>query len=350
MKSALIGLGAIGTVVAADLALNDFPLYVVCKHQEVLDLVKTRGLKVTGISGEYVVKKNITPVLQIEDLPADLDLVFVVTKLNQLKDVLERITPKFSSEFTLVTMTNGMMEEKLSETYDPKNLVGCVVSFGASKTGPAESNKTSLGEMVYGRITGKKSKNDDLIIEKLSHTVPTRWSDNILNDKFSKLLINLSVASFGVISGMSLGELLKRKITRIAFLTVITEGIKIANAKKLELQKLNNLSFYSLALTQKELQRFSFKHFFKQTIIKIIGKRYKDLKSSSLQSIEWGRKSEIDFLNGYLVKEGERLGIATPFNKYLLESVHEIEEGKKKPSIEGLVDLERETKKIWDLK
>ncbi|MCE7741758.1 MAG: 2-dehydropantoate 2-reductase [Candidatus Heimdallarchaeota archaeon] len=350
MKSALIGLGAIGTVIAADLAKNDFPLYVVCKHQEVLDLVRSRGLKVTGISGEYIVKENLTPVLQIEDLPDDLDLVFIVTKLNHLEDALKRIKPKLSKDFTLVTMTNGMIEEKLSESLNPENLVGCVVSFGASKKGPAESNKTSLGEMVYGRMDGQKQKNDDEIIEKLSFTVPTKWSNNILNDKFSKLLINLSVASFGVISGMTLGAMLQRKITRIAFLTIITEGIQVANAKNIKLQKLNNLSFYSLAISKKELHGFSFSYFFKQSIIKIIGRKYKNLKSSSLQSIEWGRKSEIDYLNGYLVQEGKRLGIDTPLNKYLLETVHEIEEGKKKPSFEGLEDLERKTKEIWGLK
>ncbi|MHA1516381.1 MAG: 2-dehydropantoate 2-reductase N-terminal domain-containing protein, partial [Candidatus Heimdallarchaeaceae archaeon] len=55
MKAALVGLGAIGTVIAGDLAQNDFPLYVVCKHQETLDLIEKRGLKVTGVSGEYIV-------------------------------------------------------------------------------------------------------------------------------------------------------------------------------------------------------------------------------------------------------------------------------------------------------
>jgi len=224
MKCALVGLGAIGTVIAADLALNDFPLYVVCKHKEVLDLVKTRGVKVTGVSGEYYAKDNLFPVLQIEDLPDDIDLVFMVTKLTHIDDALKRIEPKLSKDFTIVTMTNGMKEESLAEKYNKKNLVGCVVSFGATKTGPAESAKTSLGEMFYGRLNGKKGKFDDEIIKKLSSTVPTYWTDNIFNEKMTKLLINLAVTSFGVISGMTLGEMLKRKMTRIAFLTVMTEG------------------------------------------------------------------------------------------------------------------------------
>ena len=351
MKSALVGLGAIGTIVAADLALNDFPLYVVCKHQEVLDIVQSRGLKVTGVSGDYIVKDNLTPVLKIEDLPDNLDFVFMVTKLTHIDDALERIKPKLGKDFTIVTVTNGMYEEKLIEMYDKKNLVGCVVSFGASKTGPAESKKTSQGEIYFGRLNGKKGKNDDLVIEKLSNIVPAFWSDNIINEKMSKLLINIAVTSFGIIGGITLGDMLKRKMTRIAFLTVLTEGVKIADAKKIKLQKMNGLSLHSLTLTKGMLHAFFCPRlFFKDTIVKIIGRKYKNLRSSSLQSIESGRKSEGDFLTGYIVEQGEKLGIETPLNRYVLEQIHEIEEGKKKPSMKGIEELEQKTKEIWGLK
>ena len=350
MKAALVGLGAIGTVIAADLAQNDFPLYVVCKHQETLDLIKKRGLKVTGVSGEYIVKANLTPVLTIEDLPEELDIVFMVTKLTEIQDAFDRIKSKLSKDYTLVTMTNGMYEEKLAEQIDGNNLLGCVVSFGATRNGHAEAIKTSLGEMVIGRTKGAKQEIDAKLVELLSETVPTTYSDNITNEKFTKLLINVSVASFGVISGLMLGEMLARKMTRIAFLTVMTEGVKVAEAKGVQLQKLNNLNISSLALTKKELHGFSLKHFYKHIIIKIIGRKYKNLRSSSLQSIESGRRTEIDFLNGYLVEQGEKYNVPTPLNKYVLDEVHKFEEGKKKPSLKELDKLEQKTKEIWGIK
>lgn len=349
MKIALVGLGAIGAIVAADIAKSGHPVYVPCKYQETLDIVKERGIKVTGVSGEYIVKDNLHPVLAIEDLPADLDLVFLVTKLNDIEDVTKRLEDKLSPNYTFITMTNGMIEEKLCPKLGSDHLLGCVTSFGATKTGHAESDKTSSGEMVIGRLDGQKREVDDKIIEMLSATVPTTWSDNVRNEKFSKLLINLSVASFGVISGMTLGEMLQRRMTRIAFLTVMTEGAKVADLKGLELQKLNNLNLNFLVLTKQELHGFSFKHFLKQTIIKIIRRKYKDLKSSSLQSIERGKKTEIDFLNGYLVVEGEKYGVETPLNKYVLETIQSIEQGEESPSLEGLKRLEEKTKEIWGL-
>ncbi len=350
MKAALVGLGAIGTVIAADLAKNDFPLYVVCKHQETLDMIENRGVKVTGISGEYIVKDNIMPVLTIENLPEELDLVFIVTKLTDIQDAYDRIESKLNKDYTLVTMTNGMFEEKLAEQIDGRKLLGCVVSFGASRNGPAEAIKTSLGEMVIGRKEGPKKPIDDKLVNLLSKTVPTSYSENIMNEKFTKLLINVSVASFGVISGMTLGKMLERKYTRLAFLTVMTEGVEVGKAKGVQLQRLNNLNLNSLALTKKELHGFSFKHIYKQIVLKMIGKKYKNLRSSSLQSIESGKRTEIDFLNGYLVEQGKKFGVTTLLNKYVQDEVHKFEAGKKKPSLEELVKLEEKTKEIWGIK
>jgi 2-dehydropantoate 2-reductase len=349
MNAALVGLGAIGTVIAADLAMNDFPLYVVCKHQETLDMIENRGVKVTGVSGEYIVKENITPVLAIEDLPENLDLVFIVTKLTDIQDAYDRIKGKLSKKHTLVTMTNGMYEEKLAEQMDGKRLLGCVVSFGASRNGPAEAVKTSMGEMVIGRKEGPMQNLDKRLVELLSKTVPTSYSEDIINEKFTKLLINISVASFGVISGMTLGKMLERKYTRIAFLTVLTEGVEVGDAKGVELQRLNNLNLRSLALTRKELHRFTLRYLYKQLIIKIIGRKYKNLRSSSLQSIESGRRTEIDYLNGYLVEQGEKFNIPTPLNRYVLDEVHKFEAGEKKPSLKELENLEKKTREIWEM-
>ena len=257
MKIALVGLGAIGAIIAADMAKNGYPVYIPCKHQETLDIVKKRGIKITGLDGEYIVKDNLYPVLTIEDLPEELDLVFLVTKLNDIEDAVARLKGKLSTNYTIITMTNGMIEEKLCPELGSDHLLGCVTSFGATKTGHAEADKTSSGEMVIGRLDGQKRKVDDQIVEMLSATVPTTWSDDVRNKKFSKLLINLSVASFGVISGMTLGEMLQRKMTRIAFLTVLTEGAKVADLKGIEIQKLNGLNLSFLALKKKELHGFS---------------------------------------------------------------------------------------------
>lgn len=64
--------------------------------------------------------------------------------------------------------------------------------------------------------------------------------------------------------------------------------------------------------------------------IEVIGMKYRKLKSSSLQSLEHGRKTEVDIYNGYITSKGRELGIATPVNQQLTRMVGEIEQGKRK--------------------
>ncbi|MDD5695812.1 MAG: ketopantoate reductase C-terminal domain-containing protein, partial [Bacteroidales bacterium] len=71
-------------------------------------------------------------------------------------------------------------------------------------------------------------------------------------------------------------------------------------------------------------------------IIRIIGVKYRRLKSSSLQSLQAGNPTEVHFLNGYISGNGKSLNIPTPLNDFLIETIREIEEGKRKIVPENL--------------
>jgi 2-dehydropantoate 2-reductase len=70
--------------------------------------------------------------------------------------------------------------------------------------------------------------------------------------------------------------------------------------------------------------------------IRAIGFKYRRIKSSSLQSLERGRKTEIDYLNGYICDRGREHGVPTPLNDAVVTMVKEIEDGKRKITPENL--------------
>jgi 2-dehydropantoate 2-reductase len=73
--------------------------------------------------------------------------------------------------------------------------------------------------------------------------------------------------------------------------------------------------------------------------ITIIGFKYRKIKSSSLQSIERGRRTEIDFLNGYICDRGRDFNVSTSLNDAVRAMVLEIEEGKRKFSLDNINEL-----------
>jgi 2-dehydropantoate 2-reductase len=73
-------------------------------------------------------------------------------------------------------------------------------------------------------------------------------------------------------------------------------------------------------------------------MIRAIGFKYRRIRSSSLQSLERGRPTEIDYLNGYICERGRKHGVPTPVNAAIVRMVKEIESGKREMTADNLKD------------
>lgn len=70
----------------------------------------------------------------------------------------------------------------------------------------------------------------------------------------------------------------------------------------------------------------------------VIGLKYRRLKSSSLQSLERGKLTEIDYLNGFIARNGKEFGVPVPVNSAIVKMIHEIEVGRREISLNNLDD------------
>ena len=199
---------------------------------------------------------------------------------------------------------------------------------------PGKVDMTSGGEFVLGNWKREKDEKLEEISKILGHIVEARIMDDIESGLYSKLIINSCITTLGVITGLFLGEMLAIRKARNIFIHIIGEAMDVANAMKLEVepfaQKLNYYSFLSKGL---------FSGLKRHLTIRIIGFKYRKLKSSSLQSLERGKRTEVDNYNGYISVKGKELGVSTPVNEQLTAMVKMIEEGKRDISPENLNDI-----------
>jgi 2-dehydropantoate 2-reductase len=190
---------------------------------------------------------------------------------------------------------------------------------------------TSDGMMWLGYPEGKADGKLKEIRDILRHVAPTSTVDGILPVRYAKLIINSCTSTLGVLTGMELGRLLKKRKARQLFLLVGEEAIRVADAMGLEVPPYNGrVRFRTILKSPAPLRHLA---------IRIIGIRYRKLKSTNLQSLERGGITEIEYLNGYIVKHGESHGINTPVNRRLLELVREIEEKKRPITAANLEDI-----------
>ncbi len=337
MKITIVGCGAIGGVISGGIIEHN-PV-VVSKNNEILNAIKKNGLKVKLPDG----KESITwPEIfsSIEKTKMRFDVVFVCTKANSVFDVVTDFVGFLTERGFFVTFQNGIVEGKLKDVLPQGKLVGAIVGFGATMHAPGVVEMTSKGEIVIGELDGKVTERVQVLKSILNNVIETRITTNIWGAKYSKLLINACITTMGAVSGLTLGKMLSYPQFRAIFRRILYEGVEVAKRKGIKLEKISGVSIHKLAASQREVEnKLCLSKYYKDFIIKIIGRKYRNLKSSSLQSLERGRKTEVDFINGIIVKYGREVGFATPVNERIVSIVHEIEGGKRDISIENLREL-----------
>ncbi len=331
-RIAVVGAGAIGGVTAAFLAQAGHDPALVCKHMEIAKRAKAPGLRVFGVRGEL--RAPVHAVERVPQLEGPLDLVFLATKATDMLEAAQELLPLLSPDSLVVSQQNGICEEALAQVLGRERVVGCVVGFGATMHGPAEVEMTSGGEFVIGNLDHQDDPRLEPVRRLMDLVAPTRISNNIMGELFAKLIINSCINSLGAITGLYLGELLARARARRVFIAIMREAMAVADAMGIEVEKGagGKLDFRAF-LAEAPLAGFK-----RHLLIRLIGFKYRRLKSSSLQSLERGKPTEIDYLNGYLVAKGRKLGVPTPVNSRVVELVKAIEEGRRRVAPANLDD------------
>ena len=330
---AVVGAGAIGAATVAFLAKAGWNTEIVCKHREIADLAQSPGLHVFGVKGEHYVP--VRAVKDIKDLSGPKEVVLLATKATDCLEAAKDLLPVLSPNSIVVSLQNGICEDALAGVVGRERMVGCVVGWGATMHGPAQIEVTSPGEFVIGNIDHRPDQRLPLVQEMLSAVVPTRISNNIMGELYSKLIINSCINSLGVITGMNLGKLLAQRKIRKVFTALMQEAMAVAAAMGIKVEpagggKLDYYRFLDGSSFASNLKR--------NLLIRIIGFKYRRIRSSSLQSLERGRRTEIDYLNGYICDRGREHSVPTPINDAVVSMIRQIEAGTRKLSLENLND------------
>jgi 2-dehydropantoate 2-reductase len=330
---AVVGAGAIGGVTASFLRRSGWNPELVCKNQETLDRARSRGLHISGVRGEHHIRLN--AVKNISDMSGPKDIVFLATRATDCLQAAIDLIPFLRAESIVVSLQNGICEFSISEVLGRERVMGCVVGWGASNLGPGMLKMTVDGEFVIGNIDQRPDENLPFVRKMLNTVAPTRISDNIIGDLYSKLIMNSCISSLGAIVGENLGSLLANKKVRNIFMVLMREAMSVAEAMDIKVEPVvgGRLDYYQFLRGHSYL--FDLK---RHLYIRAMGLKYRRVKSSTLRSLEQGRKTEIDYLNGYIVDQGKLKGVGTPLNRAVVEMVKQIEAGNRKIGRNNLDD------------
>ena len=300
----IYGTGAIGGLFGALLSAKYPVTFFVRKPYAHLFL--REGLIITGKTELRTTPKICTELnTQLLD---NCKYIFISVKSYDTLNVMNEIKNYLNEEHILISLQNGLgntdiMVKKLRENgfKEPENhVLACITSYGVTKEAPNRLYHTGIGETVIGSLSVSANiYAEEVQLYLQSCGIDAKLTDNIIGFMWVKCAVNCALNPLTALLRIKNGVVLERP----ELLNIIKE---ITTEINLVASKMNIIlpvpDIYSKIIE--------------------IAQQTRDNKSSMLQDIENGRKTEIDFLNGAIVKYAELVGVDVPVNRLLWRLLH----------------------------
>lgn len=330
-KIAIYGAGAMGTVLGAFLTKGGLEnVELITRNQAHVEGMRKDGATIVceGDNTELNVKVN---ALYPSEMGSGYDVIFLMTKQRQNAEIVSTLKEKLSAHGIICTTQNGLPEPSVAEIVGKERTYGAATSYGATFIGGGRVALTSKIEAMSMEVGGYENdgKALSLLEEILSYaekatgnTEFVKTTDNLLGARWAKLAINAAFSGLSVVTGMTFGEVAKKRKTRKLALGVLRECMDVAKASGVTLAKMQGHDMEKLLGG-----KTAFKRFVAYMVLPIAMKKHKKLVSGMLKDVQGGRKCEIDYIDGLVVREGKRVGVETPLCEKVVEIVHGIENG-----------------------
>ena len=305
MKTCVLTAGSLGSAIGGTLALAGNEVHLVARPKHVAAM-NEHGLTLVSPDGAEQVAKVYAH--ETAEGIGVCDLVIVLCKAMDTAAVVTGagVSDLIGPETAVISLQNGLgAEDILVETFGADHVLGGKTYAGGMLLEPGRVRASIEGKhTVIGELDGSVTDRAKRIAGAFEAAgLQCEASDNVMGIIWDKLLVNVSTGALCATTGLPYGDLYDEPTIREVALMAVQEGIDIAHALGVKLT--SDDPEYSWELARAGLGA--------------------DFKPSLLQSIENGRKTEVDVIAGAVVREGRKIGIPTPVNQTLVAVVHGIE-------------------------
>ncbi len=314
-RIAVIGAGAIGSALGALLHRAGQSVVLIARPAHIA-AIRQDGLRVDGDRGKFAALVEAAETLDFRP-----DLALLTVKAQDVVAAL-KANQAFLNDIPVVTFQNGIRSDDLvASILPPEQILSAVVLMHATYLLPGKVTVVYQGKLILGRPFGPGDGKLEDIAHILNQAIPTRVTDNIQGAHWLKLIINLNNA-LPAITNYTMSQVYTNDSLRNLAVGLMREGLRVIERANIRLESLPEVSVGLTRLINwmpsgiagriaaAKVRRLT-------TVWPLWG--------STLQSIQRGRPTEIDYLNGEIVELGKRYGEATPLNTKIVELVHQVE-------------------------
>lgn len=302
MKIAIVGPGALGCLIAGSLkARTKEDVWLIDSSPERAKRIRQDGIKIEGLSN--LARCQVNASADPKEV-GRCDLVILCVKSYSTEDACKDIKDLVSDNTFVMTLQNGIGNvQVLNDYFGTEKVIAGVTNHGATLLGDGHVRHAGKGETIIGLASGKVLGPIKEIAGILSKAgFETKVSKDIDSVIWSKLVINVGINALTAITRLKNGMLTEHGGTRDILRSAVQEAVKIVKRKRVKL------------IYDDPIQK-----------VESVCKATAANASSMLQDVINKKRTEIDFINGAVIRQGKALGIPVPVNEVLTALVKTIE-------------------------
>jgi 2-dehydropantoate 2-reductase len=305
MKISIIGSGAMGSLFGGRLAMAGCQVVLYDVYREHVDAVNKDGLAIEQAgTGEVTVCR---PQASTDpEAVRGCDAMIVFVKSTSTAEAARQFAPYARTDTIVLTLQNGLGNEAIiREHFGAGRTAAGVTSQGATFLGPGRIRHAGKGPTHIGMADGKTSRLAPLAEALNAAGFDTHLEGDVAGLIWSKLVVNVGINALTAIMRQPNGRLLDFDETKAVMADLVAEALAVAKGRGVRITHADSL----------------------QTVYDVAKKTGAN-RSSMLQDFDRGRLSEIDFINGAIVREAAELGIPVPVNATVTRLIKALEKAR----------------------
>lgn len=304
-RIAVVGAGAVGCYFGGMLARAGAPVTLIGRAQHV-EAITRNGLFLDTMHSQQQI-----PVSASTEMSGarDAEIILLCVKTPATVEAANSLAPHLASGAVVLSLQNGVDNVERIRSSTRIEAIPAVVYVAAEMSAPGRVKHTGRGDLIIGDLSGsapdhtRRRQLQSIAALFARAGVPCRVSENIEGELWAKMIINCAYNAVSALGRARYHRLASNPWTRAVLIKAIEEAVAVARAA-------------AVRLPDPDLVEVGLK----------IAETMAHATSSTAQDLARGKPTEIDSLNGYLVRRGAELGVATPVNQTLHALVKLLEE------------------------
>lgn len=337
-RMAVLGVGAIGSIIGAYLTRAGHDVTLIDQWPEHVDTMKKKGLRVTALNEDFTVPVKAMHLAEVCTVKEPFDAVFLAVKSYDTEWCVHFIMPYLKPTGVIISAQNSINDEWIAPIVGYTRDIGCVITLGAGLYEPGHVMRTSAVDrpaFALGELNGMPTRRAKTLAEVMSPIGPTRVTTNLWGERWAKLAINCMANPVAGLTGLGGAALRQTSGTVEVSIKIASEVVKVGKALGVQVEPISGIAaeMYERAddgATMEELKMSLAEN------TRNVGEG----KPSLLQDVLKGRRTEIDYLNGYVVARGKQVGVPTPVCEAITKLIRRIEKGELKPDVSNIKHLQ----------